>query len=430
MTAETIVIVGNGQGGLQTAVSLRDGGHDGLIVLIGDEPGLPYQRPPLSKAFLAGGLAPDALLFRTEAYYAEHRIEHLAGLRATAIDRASRRVQLDTGSIPYDHLVLATGARDRVLPVPGAGLDGVCRLRTRVEAGALRTRMASADNIVVVGAGFIGLEFAASAVKQGARVHVIEMALRPMARAITPEMSAFFHASHAAAGTTILFGATVARIVGTGDRVTAVETADGTVMPADLVLLGVGVQPNTELAEAAGLQVANGIVVDEAMLTSDPAISALGDCASFPCRFAGGCLTRLESVQNAADQARAVAARLLGRPAPYHAVPWFWSEQGSLRLQIAGLTEGHDTTVLRGDKHRGSFSVFAFQAGRLRGVESVNRPVDHMIGRRLLSDTVALTPEQAADESFDLKALLATARRGPNPSRPLPHNRSVGRSHA
>lgn len=407
MTPAAVVIVGAGQGGFQVAASLREHGFAGRIVLIGDEPGLPYQRPPLSKTYITGATSAEGLLLRHAPFYAQHAIDYRAPERAVAIDRAHRRVRLASGEdVAYDHLVLATGARDRPLPVPGADLDGVMRLRTLAEAEALRQRLGAVREVVVVGAGFIGLEFAAVAAKLGKRVHVIEMAQRPMARAVSPEISEYFHAAHARTGASILFSAAVTRITGEAGRVTGVETGDGLRLPADLVLLGIGVVPNVELAAAADLAVENGIVVDERLLTVDPAISAIGDCAAYPSRFAPG-RVRLESVQNAVDQARCVAARLVGRPAPYAAVPWFWSDQGDLRLQMVGLTAGHDTAVLRGEVAEGRFSVFCFKGGRLIGIESVNRPADHMVGRRLLAGEPDLTPEQAADPAFDLKAHAA-----------------------
>ncbi len=412
MPAFTVIIAGAGQGGYQAAASLRENGFDGRIVLIGDEPGLPYQRPPLSKAYLTGGTTVDGLLLRHAPFYASHAIEYRERERVIAIDRAGRSVRLASGEdLVYDHLIFATGARDRSLPIPGADLDGVMRLRTLGEAEALKQRLGSVREVVVIGAGFIGLEFAAVAAKLGARVHVVEMAQRPMARAVSPDVSEHFHAAHAKAGASILFSAAVTRITGENGRASGVDTGDGLHLPADLVLVGIGVLPNSELAADAGLPVENGILVDELLLTADPAISAIGDCAAYPSRFASG-RVRLESVQNAVDQARCVAARLVGRPAPYTAVPWFWSDQGGLRLQMVGLTAGHDTTVIRGDVEGGRFSVFCFKGGKLLGIESVNRPGDHMVGRRLLAGEPDLTPEQAADPAFDLKAHAAALQAG------------------
>ena len=415
---ETVVIVGTGQGGFQTAASLREGGFDGRIVLVGDEPDLPYQRPPLSKAYLSGKANAELVRLRPERFYAEHRIELRAGERAAAIDRAGRQVVLTSGErLPYDHLVLATGAHNRALPVPGSELDGVFQLRSLAEAEALRRRLDGARQAVVVGAGFIGLEFAAVAAERGLEVTVVEAADRVMARAVSPPVSEFFRATHERRGIRFVLSAAVVEVLGAGGRVAGVATADGRHFPADLVLVGIGVVPNAGLAAEAGLAVANGVVVDEHLLTRDPMISAIGDCAAFPCRHAGdngdGAVLRLESVQNAVDQARCVAARLVGRPAPYASLPWFWSDQGSLKLQIAGLTTPHDRAVLRGGPTQGGFSVFCFRGTELAGVESVNRPLDHILARKLLAGGADLTPEQAADPGFDLKGHAGAPRARP-----------------
>ncbi|MBW8267905.1 NAD(P)/FAD-dependent oxidoreductase [Caldovatus aquaticus] len=406
MSGADVLILGAGQAGVQLAAALREGGHDGRILLLGEEPELPYQRPPLSKAYLSGKADAPQLRLRTDAFYAENRIGLRLGARAVRIERAARRVRLASGeALAYGHLVLATGARNRALPVPGAALDGVMQLRTLAEAEALRRRLGTARRAVVVGAGFIGLEFAAVAAARGLEVTVVEALDRPMARSVSPLVAAHLRAAHERAGVRFAFGAAVTRIAGEAGRVAAVETADGRRFPADLVLIGIGVVPNAGLAAEAGLAVADGIVVDALLRTGDPAISAIGDCARFPCRFAAGAPVRLESVQNAADQARCLAARLLGRAAPYAALPWFWSDQGALRLQIAGLSVPHDRAVLRGDPAGGQgFSVFCFRGGRLAGVESVNRPLEHVLARRILERGLDLTPEQAADPAFDLKA--------------------------
>jgi 3-phenylpropionate/trans-cinnamate dioxygenase ferredoxin reductase component len=400
-----VVVVGASHAGFQLAASLRQHGFAGAITLIGDEPVLPYQRPPLSKDYLDGKIGLDLLLMRPEAFYRDHRIDFLPGARVAAIERAERRVRLETGEhLGYDHLVLATGARNRVPPLPGVELDGVCYLRTLAETEALQMRLTVADNIVVIGAGFIGLEFAAVARAHGKHVHIVELVDRVMARVVSVPTSHFFAAVHRATGVEFSFGAAAQRIAGHSGRLDHVELAGGERPAADLVLISVGVVPNIELAAAAGLEVANGIVVDEQLLTADPAISAIGDCAAFPCTHAAGRPTRLEAVQNAADHARCVADRLVGKPHAYNALPWFWSEQGPLRLQIAGLTTGHDRHVLRGDPESGQFSVFCYRDAQLLGIESTNRPADHAIARRLLSAGREVTPEQAADDSFDLRA--------------------------
>jgi 3-phenylpropionate/trans-cinnamate dioxygenase ferredoxin reductase component len=404
MANPVVAIVGAGQAGFQTASSLRQEGFAGRIVLIGDEPALPYQRPPLSKSYLAGESGLDELWLRPEAFYEKQQIDLVTGETVAAIDRPGRSLRLASGGeIACDHIVIATGARFRPLAVPGADRDGVLPLRTLADADILRERLANAREVVVVGAGFIGLEFAAVARAVGVAVHIVEVTLHPMGRVVSAQTSRFFTAAHRGWGTTISLGTGVARILGTDGRVAAVETSDGRISPADLVLVCIGVIPNAELARGAGLAVDNGIVVDEYLATGASEIAAIGDCANFPTRFADG-RVRLESVQNGVDQARAAAARIAGKQARYDKVPWFWSDQADLKLQIAGITAGHDAAVVRGDPESGSFSVFCFARGRLLGVESINRPADHIVARRLLAGDPCLAPEQAADESFDLKA--------------------------
>jgi 3-phenylpropionate/trans-cinnamate dioxygenase ferredoxin reductase subunit len=407
---DPIVIVGASHAGFQLAASLRQHGYDGGITLIGDEPALPYQRPPLSKDYLAGKIGFDLLLMRPEAFFRDHRVALMTGTRVVEIEPAARRVRLASGEhVGYGHLVLATGARNRVPPLPGIDLAGVCYLRDLAETAELRDRMASAEAIVVVGAGFIGLEFASVARSLGKPVHIVELVDRVMARVASVRTSHFFGEAHRDAGVEFTFGAQVVGIGGHNGRVAHVELADGTRLPADLVLVSIGVVPNTELAGAAGLAVTNGIVVDPQLLTADPNISAMGDCASFPCQHFDGKPARLESVQNAADHARCIADRLVGKARPYAALPWFWSEQGELRLQIAGLTTGHDSTALRGDFEAGEFSVFCYRGDELLGIESINRPADHAHARRLLGAGRHVTPRQASDPDFDLRA-AATAR--------------------
>ncbi len=408
-TAHTVLIIGAGQAGYQAAASLRQEGFAGRITIIGDEPGVPYQRPPLSKAYLLGKIGADALRFRPDAFFDEQRIDRVQQ-RSVGIDRAARQVLLQDGSrLGYDHLILATGARNRVPAVPGIEFDGVLGLRTLGHADALAPQLASARSVVVIGAGFIGLEFAAVAAAKGVAVEVIEIGERPMARAISRPMSDLFSAGHARWGVKLNFGCGVERIVGGDGRVTAVQTSDGRQLPADLVVYGIGVLPNVELAAEAGLAVDNGIRVDAALLTSDDAISAIGDAASFVSPYAQRPI-RLESVQNAVDQAKCVAQRLLGKPAAYAALPWFWTDQGDLRLQIAGLSDGHDQTVLLGSADSRQLAVMCFRGGRLLAVETANRTVDHMAARKLLLRAPTLTPEEAAAPGFDLKAYEAATR--------------------
>ena len=402
----SVVVIGSGQAGFQLAASLREAGYEEPITLVGDEPGLPYQRPPLSKAYLKGEVGADHLELRPAAFFADHRIG-LAHGRIVAVDRVARRVTLEgDGTLPYGHLVFATGARNRVLPVPGAELDGVFYLRGLADADAVKAALPAAGRVVVVGAGFIGLEFAAVVRKLGHEVIVIEAAPRVLGRAVGGAMSEFFAAEHRAMGTTLTLGAGVARLIGEGGRVAAVETAEGERIAADLVMVGIGVVPNVELAAASGLEVDNGIAVDAHLLTEDDAVSAIGDVASYPSHHAGNVRVRLESVQNAADHGRCVAARLTGKPHAYEAVPWFWSDQADLKLQMVGLARPGDEEVVRGDPATRRFSVFRFREGRLVAIESLNRPADHMLGRRLLAGIPILTPEQAGDEGFELKSLI------------------------
>lgn len=403
----SIVIVGAGHAGFQLAASLRQAGSDAPILLLGDEPHLPYQRPPLSKAYLDPAKTPDSLHFRPEAFLTQNRIDFRPDTRVAAIDRRDGLVETAGGAtFRFDRLVLATGTRNRDLPVPGADLDGVVGLRTIADAHRLRAVLAGASDVVVIGAGFVGLEVAATAAKRGLRVTVVETVSRVMQRVVSPATSAFFRAAHERAGIGFLFDAKVVALQGEGGRVRAVELADGRRIPADLVLVGIGVVPNAEIAAAAGLATGNGILVDGRLGTEDPRILAIGDGAAHPSRYAPGPV-RIESVQNATDQAKAAAVRLTGGAGDlYEAVPWFWSDQGALKLQIAGLSQGVDHWVTRGEPESGAFSVFGYRNGRLATVESVMKPADHMIARRLIAAGLDVPGPLAADPSVDLKGLL------------------------
>src|SRR3954451_23071179 len=406
MTAGPVVIIGAGHAGFQLAMSLRQHGFSDRIALLNDEGHLPYQRPPLSKAYLKGTGGPDSLMFRPEKFYSDQNIDLISD-RAVSIDRAARKVLLGSGAaLDYGHLVLATGARNRLLDIPNANLDSVRYLRTLDESEALRHRIGSGERVVVIGAGFIGLEFAATARAKGLEVDVIELGVRVMARAVTAEISEFFQLRHTAAGVRIHLGVQVTSIEANSGKVSGVSLSDGRHIAADLIVVGVGVLPNVEIAGATGLPVASGIIVNDHLLTADPNISAIGDCALFASPRFGGSL-RLESVQNATDHARCVAARLTGKAEVYDGLPWFWSDQGPDKLQIAGLTTGYDQVVVRGDREQGAFSAFCYKAGKLLGIESVNRAGDHMFGRRLLAANRSITPEQAADPGFDLKSALS-----------------------
>jgi 3-phenylpropionate/trans-cinnamate dioxygenase ferredoxin reductase subunit len=387
--SDRVVIAGAGQGGFQTAVSLRLAGYQGAITLIGDEPYLPYQRPPLSKAFMAGKQDIDATALRPEEFYHDHQIDLRMGERVVEIDRSARSVLLASGSrIPFNQLVLAIGARNRVLPVEGAEGDRVCYLRTRDEAVEISRRLDSVESVVIIGGGFIGLEVAATATSLGKRVVVVEAQERLMARVVAPAMSEFFRELHAGHGVEFVLGATVRKIAAE-----EIMLGNGTVLRADLIVVGIGVVPNIELAESAGLPVGNGIEVDEQLRTADENIFAIGDCALHPNPYAGG-MTRIESVQNSVDQARCVAAAISGRPRRYDSVPWFWTDQFDIRLQMVGLSQGCDEVLTRGAPVSRKFSVCYFKEDRLIAIDSINRPGDHMAGRKMLASSAVVSREQ------------------------------------
>ncbi len=400
MTLSSVVIIGAGAGGAQAAASLRQGGFEGSISLVHGEPGLPYHRPPLSKAYLLGRLEARKLLLRQETWYAKQNVDLVLD-RVVSIDRAGHQVRLAGGQVlTYGHLILATGSRNRKLPVPGTHLEGVIGMRTRVDADELASRLRADVEVVVAGAGFIGLEFAAVAAAHGASVHVLELADRPMARAVSEPTAQFIRRAHEHWGVRFDFGQALTAIDGEG-RVTGVETSDGRRLPADLVVYGIGVVPETELAEESGLAIENGIRVDDRLLTSDPDISAIGDAASFPSTHTGGRI-RLESVQNAVDQARHVAARLMGASIGYDALPWFWSDQGDLKIQIAGLADPRDEVVELLLPELREKAVLRFRQDRLVAVETVNRPGDHILARRILAGSTGPTPTEASAPDFDL----------------------------
>src|SRR6201991_2313939 len=406
MTQGAVLIVGAAHAGFQVAASLRQLGFKDRVAVINDEAHLPYQRPPLSKAYLKGSGGPDTLMFRPKTFFDDQTIELISD-HAVAIDRAAQKLKLASGSaLDYGHLVLATGARNRLLDIPNASLPDVRYLRILDDSEDLRARIAASKRVVVIGAGFIGLEFAATARIKGLEVDVLELASRVMARAVTAEVSDYFQKRHSEAGIRIHLGVMATSIEASGDKITGVSLSDGRHIPADLVVVGVGVLPNVELAAEAGLSTASGIIVNDRLLTADPDISAIGDCALFESPRFGGSL-RLESVQNATDQARCVASRLTGDAKTYDGLPWFWSDQGDDKLQIAGLTTGYDRVVVRGDRAQRSFSAFCYKAGQLVGIESINRAGDHVFGRKILGLNRSIEPEQAADLSFDLKAALA-----------------------
>ncbi|HLH93181.1 MAG TPA: FAD-dependent oxidoreductase [Xanthobacteraceae bacterium] len=403
--SDPIIVVGASQAGLQVAESLRAEGYDGPLTMIGDEPHPPYQRPPLSKALLTGESTEDRLVLRGRDLLAKRNIELATGVRVAAIERAGRRVQLSDGrSLAYRGLALTTGGRARALPIPGADLDGVVTLRTIEDSRRIAAGIAQASAVAVVGGGFIGLEIAAAARKAQKPVVVFEALTRLLARSSAPFVSDFFRDVHAASGVDVRLDTQVAAIEGKNGHASAVVTKDGRAHPADLVVVGVGIVANEELAREAGIACERGIVVDDCSRTSDDAIVAAGDCTAR--RMADGALLRLESVQNAIEQGKSAAAALLGRERPFTAAPWFWSDQYDVRLQMAGLSAGHDQIVVRGAPTERKFSVFYFRGERLLAVDTVNRAPDHIAARKLLDAGKSPTFAQAQDEGFALASLL------------------------
>jgi 3-phenylpropionate/trans-cinnamate dioxygenase ferredoxin reductase subunit len=408
-----ILIIGAGQAGVQIAESLRQEGFANQLLLIGNEPHPPYQRPPLSKKWLIEPGAHSALALRGAESLLRRRIELKLDTHVSAIDRASSRLQLANGErIAYGRLALATGALPRVLALPGASLAEVLSLRSIADSAAIsaaiRRCAAESRPVVVIGGGFIGLEVAASARKLGAEVTVLEGLPRLMSRVTAPIVSEAFERVHRAHGVELVFGAQVSELTGSGGRIEAVRTADGREYAAGCVVVGIGVDPDDRLAAAAGLACDRGILVDDCGRTSDALIVAAGDCTAR--RLADGRLLRLESVQNAVEQAKSAAAALMGRERPFRAAPWFWSDQYDVKLQMVGLSHGYDQVVTRGDLLKPAFSAFYFRARRLIAVDSLSRIQDHMQAKRLLDHGLSPTPEQAADPQFELQSLLKEAK--------------------
>lgn len=396
-----IVVVGAGQAGAACVAKLRAEGFAGTITLIGEEAVPPYQRPPLSKAYLMGEMTLDRLLLRPESYYREAGIDLMLGAAAQAIDPLARRITLDGQSIAYDALVLATGSVPRRLPAAiGGALGGVHVVRNLTDVDAMAAGMQTGRRALIVGGGYIGLEAAAVARKRGMVVTVIEMAPRILQRVAAPETSDYFRALHSAHGVDIREGVGLTRLVGAG-HVTGAILSDGAELVCEMVIVGIGIAPDTALAEVAGLATENGIATDSMGRTSDPAIWAAGDCASFPYRDAR---IRLESVQNAIDQAELVARNILGADEPYDPKPWFWSDQYDVKLQIAGLNTGFDRVVLRdGGAAR---SHWYYVGERLLAVDAMNDPRSYMIGKRLIAAGISPDPGVVADAAQDLKPLL------------------------
>ncbi|MDP9088438.1 MAG: FAD-dependent oxidoreductase [Pseudomonadota bacterium] len=398
----TIVIVGGGQAGAQAVDTLRREGFAGRLLLVGDEPQLPYQRPPLSKKYLSGELAADRLPFRHRPFYDEHRIELKLGAQAVAVDPRARRLELADGTaLSYDRLLLCLGAAARRLTCPGAELRGVHYLRTLADVAAIQTAIKADTRMVIIGGGYIGLETAATCRNMGCEVTVLELADRVMNRVVAPVVSQFFEQQHRAKGIKIICNSRVTRLEG-ADSVQRVLCADGSEIRADVVIVGVGAVANSALASEAGLACDNGIIVDEYCRTQDEAIFAAGDCTNHPSpRF--GRRVRVESVDNAFEQAKTAALNLLGRNLTHDRVPWFWSDQFDSKLLIAGLSEGYDQQVLRGDPASRSFSVCYLKGRELIAVEAINHSKDYMAARKLIAERTPMNPAKLSDPNLPLK---------------------------
>ncbi|MBI1330166.1 MAG: pyridine nucleotide-disulfide oxidoreductase [Alphaproteobacteria bacterium] len=397
---ERIVIIGAGQAAVQAIATLRAEGFAGSLTVVGDEAFPPYQRPPLSKAYLSGAMDRERLFLKPDAFYAEAKCELILGVAATAIDRTARFVALADGrSLAYDKLLIATGSRVREIRVPGAKLPGVHYLRTIADVDALRPAFKTSKSIAIVGGGYIGLEVAAVARKYDLTVTVFEALDRVMARAVSPILSDFYERVHREAGVEFKLNTGVEAFEG-GGKLEAVR-AGGKSHPFDLALVGIGIMPNPGLAEAAGLSCQDGIIVDRFCATSDPAVFAAGDCTRHHGR--DGNEIRLECVQNAIDQAKHAALAMVGKPTPYSEVPWFWSDQYDLKLQIAGLIQPGDVQVLRGDPAARKFAVFHLRDGVVAAVEAVNAAPEYIVGRKLIGEGARVAPERLADTAIPMK---------------------------
>ncbi len=400
-----MLIVGAGLAGLTVAEALRAEGYAGPVTLLGEEAHPPYHRPPLSKGYLLGETPEAQLTMRAPAMLAKRKIALETGVRVTAIDRSAREVTLADGSRrAYAGLALCTGSRARRLTLDGVDAGGVHTLRTLADAQAISAELDRAHHIVVIGGGFIGLEIAAAARQKGKQVTVLETLDRLMARVVAPLISRFYFDLHRANGVEFVLGGRVSELVVSGGHIAAVRTGDGREFAADLVIVGIGIVPNAEIALAAGIDCDVGIVVDACSRTSDAAIVAAGDCTA--CRLDNGSLRRLESIHNASEQAKSAAAALLGKARAFNATPWFWSEQYGVKLQMVGLNAGFDEMVTRGDPAGRKFSAFYFRQGRLIAADSVNHPGEHLSARKLLDQGLSPSPAQLADPGFALNTVL------------------------
>ncbi len=407
MTAplQRVVVVGGGQAAASAIAHLRQWGYDGELTLIGDEPFPPYQRPPLSKAYMKGEMAEERLYFKHAPWYEDNNVDLVLATRALAVDRDAKRVAIDHGGhVDYDALILATGSRARKLDLPGADLGNVFDLRSLTDVERIRPTLTDGRRMIIVGAGYIGLEAAAVASQMGLDVTVLEYAPRVLERVTSPLVSEFFEREHRAHGVEIRTDARLIRLIGAKQNVSSVELAGGETLPADVVLIGIGIVPNEEIAADAGLACDDGIVVDRDARTSDAAIFAAGDCTRRPLVHydRDG---RLESVHNAIEQGRLAAAALLGRPRPTEDCPWFWSDQYDLKLQIAGLSDGYDEVVVRGDPTERKFAAFYLKDGRLLSTDAVNSPPEFILSKKLIAARATVDADALADPAVSLKSL-------------------------
>ena len=408
-TAKNIVVIGGGQAGAQAVQSLRQFGYEGAITLVGDEAALPYQRPPLSKAYMKGELAEDRLYFKPAAWYEDNKVETLLSQRVEKIDRANRQVLLQHGGhLDYDAVIIATGSRPRPLPVEGADLENVFELRGLSDVEHIQPKMIPGQKLVIVGAGYIGLEAAAVARQLGLEVTVLEMEQRALARVTSPVISSFYEALHMEHGVDVRCGARLGSLKGKDGKLTHAVLASGEEIEADMVLAGIGIIPNVELAEEAGLPCKNGIIVDEDARTSDPRIFAAGDCTVRPLAHYAR-TGRLESVHNAIEQGKLAAAAIMGKPRPALDCPWFWSDQYNIKLQIAGLSQGYDEIVVRGDVEAKKFAAFYKKNGRLIAVDAINSPPEFIASKRLIMSGASVASETLADTSISMKEIAAAA---------------------
>ena len=407
MTDDSVLIIGAGQAAAQTAASLRQGGFEGGITIVGDEPSLPYQRPPLSKAYLKGDLEQERLYFKNADWYAAQNVDVLTQTKVIAVDVKTNTAETNSGkTLSFAHLVFATGSRNRQLPMAGADLGHVFGLRDLADVDALRPHVGAGKKLVIIGAGYIGLETAAVAKTLGTDVTVLELADRVLARVTSPTISAFYENLHSRHGVTIKTACSTSSIDGKDGKVESVTLSTGEVLPCDALLIGIGILPNIEIAKSAGIKCEDGILVDETGRTNLQHIYAAGDCAKRLIQPYGR-MGRLESVHNAIEQGKQVAAAILGKPAPKLDCPWFWSDQYNIKLQIAGLSTDYDNFVIRGDENSEKFSVFYFKNDVLIAADAINSPQEFMTAKRLITAQAKVPPNWLADSDHSLKEIAA-----------------------